>query len=1001
MKNNETDSHDRRLSNDQVVALLKNSNVSASDADFSQQIFQAISREMKRNFYKKAGAIERICSEEYTHLSQYLDVSKVQEGCSVRNVLKTRQMAALLIDEEGKIDESSLVEMIAMHQKHFFSLGPDRQHDSWRQEHILRALQLLKKDESVRKQLMAISRPSSHKHAEKIIRATLLIGDKVSVTDAHARRAALSAWMCALRQSVGSCFGTAPAILVQQEQPGLFLKDIMELLSKGSLTRIRDGVEYSVPLSHSWGSGDLKKPLIISEDMFREGAEFDEKIWWSPGLLTALKKVGVVSETESIQERRKSLKNLIYKVLGKVRKHGELYITTCEELLRLLLIDHHQLTERAIQDYENRPRNIITSPFIVQQTSVSSGKRGSVGTCVSQIQEAMNEFVALADNALLKAWEFSIASFAETKAKFTRWNLYSSLGFGPEEPNGIGQCLHQIVQQRLDEANRAVEKLQSEYEQVYLQVQMLGNRLKRAKSKEDARWVKTDYQSKLNEFESLEEMRNKEHARAQRLAGMFQLMIKRYYDLFPEYFQEVYDADMHLALGQYDDSPAGFHLLYKHGRKNTSQWTPIHNSNEYVESLVAFFTATENTLTDDEELTGLKEDVTQAVTAIVGHVRTQEFLESSFHRMAIAHNIAPIRNPLENLDKIEKKPWAYTSGGNVETLINGYFGRSSDLATDERWVENEMELFVFTVDTLKRVPHGNMEKFLEFPNKSFLMHSPTHVFLLKPNIPLFRKTWENDAYTYIWVRDHFKQPMDQFLLETKLTAEMMDAAINDLAKLLHADTQPQFKQVFRRFPREMRPPEFREYVLQNFSSRQAGAQYKKSLRPEEIDGFLFSRLPYFPHYEMKDRIKRILESMDELSEETASFALELFEKHLSRRPGAYMVDAKRLVDCTLSLICLSLGKTTSVYNYHKRVLETARKLGYAYPEPAIFADTNWVKNMFAFLVNPGTGKFEFWCVDVLGSEGFPMNTWKSWLDGSRKKPTWGIFSNPFEYNMLV
>ena len=46
----------------------------------------------------------------------------------------------------------------------------------------------------------------------------------------------------------------------------------------------------------------------------------------------------------------------------------------------------------------------------------------------------------------------------------------------------------------------------------------------------------------------------------------------------PEYFQEVYDADMHEDVegSLYDDSPAGFRLLYKHGRRNPGTWTLIH-----------------------------------------------------------------------------------------------------------------------------------------------------------------------------------------------------------------------------------------------------------------------------------------------------------------------------------------------------------------------------------------------------------------------------------------
>ncbi len=56
---------------------------------------------------------------------------------------------------------------------------------------------------------------------------------EVELTDRHVICAILSALLCPLRQSVGSCFATAPAILVHEEQLELFLDDMQQLLYKG------------------------------------------------------------------------------------------------------------------------------------------------------------------------------------------------------------------------------------------------------------------------------------------------------------------------------------------------------------------------------------------------------------------------------------------------------------------------------------------------------------------------------------------------------------------------------------------------------------------------------------------------------------------------------------------------------------------------------------------------------------------------------------------------
>ena len=97
--------------------------------------------------------------------------------------------------------------------------------------------------------------PYSNKIAEQIIGDTLQLHEKTPITDAHARRAALSALICYLRQNVGSCFATAPCIVVHDEQPLQFLKDINELLNTGRLKRTWSGVEYSVPFKSHMGFG--------------------------------------------------------------------------------------------------------------------------------------------------------------------------------------------------------------------------------------------------------------------------------------------------------------------------------------------------------------------------------------------------------------------------------------------------------------------------------------------------------------------------------------------------------------------------------------------------------------------------------------------------------------------------------------------------------------------------------------------------------------------------
>src|SRR5258708_14991992 len=60
-------------------------------------------------------------------------------------------------------------------------------------------------------------------------------------------------------------------------------------------------------------------------------------------------------------------------------------------------------------------------------------------------EEARAAFKGLVDNALLKAWEFTLASFSEIKMEFSRWNLHTSLGLHHAEEGGVGKIIYTYI----------------------------------------------------------------------------------------------------------------------------------------------------------------------------------------------------------------------------------------------------------------------------------------------------------------------------------------------------------------------------------------------------------------------------------------------------------------------------------------------------------------------------------------------------------------------------
>jgi hypothetical protein len=142
-----------------------------------------------------------------------------------------------LISDDGKMLEFSVERLYSL-------LGESRD-----LEHRYRVLTQYQRDVSLRRRL-------------ETIQISPLIKEK---SKAAVRRAVLQAHLTPLRQTIGSCFATAPAIMIQREQPHQFLRDMDSLLSAGELLR----GDIAVPLSPSW-DGDLLKGWEFTLASFAE-----------------------------------------------------------------------------------------------------------------------------------------------------------------------------------------------------------------------------------------------------------------------------------------------------------------------------------------------------------------------------------------------------------------------------------------------------------------------------------------------------------------------------------------------------------------------------------------------------------------------------------------------------------------------------------------------------------------------------------------------------------
>ena len=278
-----------------------------------------------------------------------------------------------------------------------------------------------------------------------------------------------------------------------------------------------------------------------------------------------------------------------------------------------------------------------------------------------------------------------------------------------------------------------------------------------------------------------------------------------------------------------------------------------------------------------------------------------------------------------------------------------------------------------------------------------LMHSPTHAFLFKPGRPIFKEIWTNDAYTYTWVRDHHIIPRQRFVENISLDESMMSYIIEKIALMVPLDFRHYFKRVFGRLHGTMSPPEFREHILDEMH-RERGLQMGRRtvVGPDDIDTAMYALLPLTLRSELREVIQNIFKEVF-TDEKDLNLLMETYDNCSQQMTLDRFINATRLQNIAKGLICLAFKTTTSPVDYHALIARAAQKLGYAMPPPILFADTNWVKDEFSFVVNPGTAKLEFWRTDALGITGAPMSSWHHWLDGSQREPTWGVYAKPYEY----
>ncbi len=725
-----------------------------------------------------------------------------------------------------------------------------------------------------------------------MVRDTLWPDQIGPLSHGHVRRAVLTAWLTFLRQTTGSCFATAPAMLIQRSDPVRMIQDLDAMLSSGELRR----GSYAAPLYKGLGPGDLQRPIGFYPAAL------------SPGLEAAFQ--AAQAPFPQIDASCVSPKQFI--------EEG--------------LLVHFGLTRKDLvkETVSLAPQAGLLWERLGGHYGGFSSKTKEIHSWEKEVKKAERAFLSLADCALLRSWEYTLASFCDVKMEFSHWNLFVSLGMHPEKkPPGIGAFLLQSVQAKLDAANQRIEQIRFEYQRAAQAVHAAERLLGQASSAAERSRFQAELYAQVDAANHFAARMEEERQIAVWLSEFFSHFLRDAIEKLQGAFQEVFDPSLSVAEAErFEDSPAGFRLLYKSGRSAAASWERIEDESQFVNAVYKFFESLENQYVVDPVL---KSGFTEIMTELLQYIRSEEFIVFALERAK------------EHKKPKQAKPWAYQSGGTMQTLLQSYYELEEKPQEFARKIRTPQQLHRFLCEAAKQAK-----------SKELLMFSPTHAFLFCPSL--------------MGAEDALEKGF-RFTREISVSSSQIEFLMDRLSEYLPSDARPLFYSGCRR----VLAPENLSGLRSLLVSGWMAAQQTDIGR---IDSFLYGALPVLS----SDRARQAVERM--------SFQLKIPAPSLPKRPAMLPID---LLQIMKGALIEAKGPFSSV-DWDDLLADAARKEGIIYPSPVLFADTNWSDWLFGIIANGATGQAELWRLNRTGTVGAPMSEWNHlFLEEGR----WGVFTAGF------
>lgn len=816
---------------------------------------------------------------------------------------RARSCAKFLLD--GNLSEGVIHEAITIleNRQHFSSSHLIEDHFFF--SLALSNLKKLLKEEALLEKIKKASAYAVHRDMENVVFDTNLIYRELLEKE-DVQMAFLVCLFCPLRQKVGSCFATAPAIFLQRENPLQMLNDLEEMIIKGRLSRIAKGKEH---FAYAY--------YMLEEEAFELKFHCDEHLrgmFFSPAMQQAF---------IDIQGSNAQKADYFYQI---VRTHWQKAEISLNELIHLIIQKMH-VHERASKDV-----------LFINQEAIEK----------DEVKKRARAFIAFEECALLRLWEYTLASFSDIETDLAQSNLFISLGLSPKQTDGIGAILGRYLDQELQEKRVLHSEKQEHYRREKEQYDFSVRYQSFPSQMDRLERLQSEASHHKAQIVALEQQLNSLKEEVELVSSFLSFYIEKLLFFLPEYFQELFDPSLQTDReGIYADRPVGFRLFYKNRRRFPHLWTKITDADSFISVLSDWFNRLEG-------------DITELLPSVYGKNLLREITNQILHYIQYPSfkQECVTRCQSSGLNK-DATPWAFVLGGRVDALLQLYWGKEGFLEKEQFAPDNFQSVLIHLFDFMKELPYDQSKPFLQNPYKSFIAYAPDHVFLFRPGEKVFKEQWKENFFSYTQFRDRFILPFQGFWQSLTVYPDEARYAL----KALHLpDLDP--------LPYGCSLQEFRNYILDATDQERASV----------VDQELYHLFPLIE----KEKAVNLLEEMIPSNHEWLTHLQKTIDQFVSYTHFYGLFKQAQMITDP------SYGQRSLIDLY----LDFLHPVGLARPQPLIFGDSNWDKVYLGAIVNPGSLEVELWRVEKNSLRIHPLQVW-SQNYGNNK--FWGVYSQPFEY----